>query len=315
MLRKFQVTKAPDARSGLCIDDARVAVANVQRVEGQKSVLRACAFRASAHDSDWRQRAESRIRDIDLRQAPLSAVMTNGTYHTLLVEVPNVPSQEVAAAVRWRVKDLIEYPLEDTVIEMLEMPQQASASNKPMAYAVATQRSSVQEQVDVALHSKFLLDVIDIPELCIRNVAASLPQDGDGVAFLHFTEDSGILTITRAGVLYLIRRIELGRSAFGAAEHDEAATGDIVTRVALEVQRSLDYYESHYDRKPIGTLVIGPGAGLENLAAALNAQLGLAVSSLDLGDLFDMPTPISVEEQGNCLLAVGAAMRDEQVAA
>lgn len=301
-------------RSGLHIDEARIAFANVQRVSEKKSVLRTCAFRGSAHDSDWRQRAETRIKGIDLRRSPLSAVMDTGTYHTLLVELPNVPAEEMAAAVRWRIKDLIDYSLEDTVIEIIEIPSQSNSANKSMAYAVATRRVDIQQQVDTANQSRLPLDVIDIPELCIRNVAASLAQDADGVALLHFTEDSGILTVTRGGVLYLIRRIEFGRSSFGQVELDEAATEDVVNRVALELQRSLDYYESHYDRKPIGELVLGPGAGLGALPALLNASLGISVSALDLGDIFELETPISVEEQGNCLLAVGAAMRPEQAA-
>ena len=315
MLRKFRKSRASDVRSGLCIDDARIAIAVVQQVDGDKPALSACAFRASGHDSDWRQRAETRIKGGDLRHSPVSAVMAAGTYNMLLVETPNVPAEEITSAVRWRIKDLIEYPIDDTVIEMLDMPEQANPGHKPMNYAVVTQKATVQEQVDTVVNSSLSMDVIDIPELCIRNIAVSLPNYNSGLAFLHFTENQGFLTITRDGLLYLVRRIEIGRSSLDSTTADAEAIREAVSKIALELQRSLDYYESHYDCPPIRQLLLGPGAGLNNLPEALNAELGLAVGTLDLAELFDIQTPISVEEQGNCLLAIGAALRSNQAAA
>ena len=155
------------------------------------------------------------------------------------------------------------------------------------------------------------MDVIDIPELCIRNVAIQLPQDRDGVAFLHFTDECGYLTITRRGVLHLLRRIETRRGDFEENVADDVEFQERVASILLEVQRSLDYYESHYDCQPVGELVIGPGSGLDSLAVAMQEQLGIAVGRLDLNDLFEFDTEISADEQGACLLAIGAALRSE----
>jgi hypothetical protein len=51
------------------------------------------------------------------------------------------------------------------------------------------------------------------------------------------------------------------------------------------------------------------------LADSLDEQLGLNVNRLDLGQMFDMQSAVSAEEQGDCLLAIGAALRSESLAA
>jgi len=51
------------------------------------------------------------------------------------------------------------------------------------------------------------------------------------------------------------------------------------------------------------------------LADSLSEQLGLTVSSLDFNKLFEMQSALMPAEQGACLLAVGAALRSESLAA
>ena len=96
-------------------------------------------------------------------------------------------------------------------------------------------------------------DCVDIPEMCLRNVAALLPQDEQGVALIALSDTFAQLTLTCRGILYLARRIDLGRRAPGSS--GEAAAEVDVPSLALELQRSLDYYESHFDRPAITEVV------------------------------------------------------------
>jgi len=47
----------------------------------------------------------------------------------------------------------------------------------------------------------------------------------------------------------------------------------------------------------------------------LHGELGLTISSLDLNGLFDMNSALSIEDQSDCLMAIGAALRTEAQAA
>lgn len=300
-------------RAGLSVNDARLAAASVQyRDDGTPQIAVVTVDRTAGGDA-WSQLLGTDIGG-EAQKLPVTSALPEGSYQLLLVEVPDVPDDEVANAIPWKIKDLLDSPVEDNVIEIFDMPSRNAGGSDRMAYAVAARRSAVAEHVGQMREAGVALDVISIPELCLRNIATRLPQDRDGVAFLHLTEDHGILTISRQGVLYLIRRIKRGSRALRDADSDFAVSEAQATFV-LEVQRSLDYYESHFDRRPLSHLVLAPGSDSGGLANALSEQLGLSVSNLDLNDVFDMQTSATPEEQGACLLAIGAGLRAADIAA
>ncbi len=304
MLRPFKKAFAPDLRAGVALDGRHAAVACVRRPHSERPSLAALSVQTA--DDDWPAVAAA---GLDVGRAPVSAVLGGDAYQLQLVETPKVPDDELEDAIRWRLQHLVEFPLEDAVVQVFEMPAHANKASPPVSYAVVSPKLDIVDEIERLQRAEFAVDVIDIPELCVRNVAVHLPADRDGVGFVHFTDDCGYLTITRRGVLHLIRRIETRRGDFANPDDDEFARVERVASIALEVQRSLDYYESHYDSQPIAELVIGPGAGLDGLGNALAEQLGINVHQLDLNEMFEMERPLSVEEQGHCLLAVGAALR------
>lgn len=314
----WQGFKKRDPSGGLCglsIGAERVALAQVQRQKDGAMRLAATAVDRPANDGGWLRRLEQQARGINVGKKRVTSVLPHGAYQLVLVEIPNVPADEVKSAVRWKIKDLLDFPVDEAVIELFEMPEQSSATNKSMAYAVATRRSRVQEHIELLQDAGLALDVIDIPELCTRNIATRLPQDAGGVAFLHFADTHGTLTITRQGVLYLIRQIEKGLTTMHAASQDDFASAELVSTIVLETQRSLDYYESHFNYGPVTELVLAPGSNIGPLADSLHGELGLTISSLDLNGMFETRTEMSETEQSDCLLAIGAALRAEPQAA
>ena len=341
MWRRFKRGAADDSRAGLSIDDSRVSFASVHRRKDGTLRLAASVIDEGAKKSGKDLQLAARMDNIDPRKSKVTAVLPDASYQVLLLEVPNVPADEVNDAARWQVKDLLDFPVDETVVEVFRLPRQSTADGKPIGYAVAARRRSIQEHIELFKSANLPLDVIDIPELCQRNVATLLPQDEHGVAFLHFTQNRGILTITRQGVLYLVRRIEKGHGAINAAstgefavadlepsneldflrepdeypQGDDLSRSDLVSTIVSEIQRSLDFYDSHYDCPAVSELILSPGSNFGGLAKALNDQLGLAVSSLNLNRLFEMQSEMSSQEQSACLLAIGAALRTESLAA
>ena len=345
MWRRFKKGAAGENRSGLSIDDAGVAFASARRSKHDTIRLSASMFAGDATNAKRAHKLAAQMDRVNARGSKITSVLPDNCYQVLLIEVPNVPDDEINAAARWQIKDVLDFPVDDTVVEFFKLPQQSTAHGKSMGYAVAARRNTVQEHIQLIQRAGLSLDVIDIPEMCTRNIATLLPQDAYGVAFLHFTQHHGILTVTRKGVLYLIRRIEKGHGAINAATTGEFAVADLestseldilrspddddgqaafsddlnrsqlVSAIVQEVQRSLDFYDSHYNNEPLTELVLSPGSNIGGLAKSLNDHLGLAVSSLNLNRLFEMQSELSSQEQGACLLAIGAALRSESLAA
>jgi len=247
MLRPFKRVLAKNARAGIACDGSRAGLARIRRQDDGQLSLVAHVLEATESNDSWMDRAVAHFSDMDLGRTPVSTVLAEDAYQLQLVEMPNVPAEERLQALRWRLKDLIDYPVEEAVVELLEMPRHANSATTPVDYAVVTRRDEVLRQIELMKQAGLDMDVIDIPELCIRNIAVLLPQDEDGVAFLHFAKDCGYLTITRKGILHMTRRLETGWRELTADETDDFTLQECVAGMSLEIQRSLDYYESHYD--------------------------------------------------------------------
>ena len=212
------------------------------------------------------------------------------------------------SAVRWALRDVISYPVTEAVVDVFPLPEQARYAKKPMVFAVAARSDAVQRIVELVKPRARGFDVIDIPELCLRNLTALLPQDERGVALLALGDGYAQLVVTCQGALYLARRIDLGDrgdtlSLDGGTESDTQA-------LAIELQRSLNYYESHFDRPQIADVFVASGDGrAQHLLEPLRKQTGLDCRLFDVAELFDLAAGVEPDTHFSSLCALGAALR------
>lgn len=312
MLQAFRQATAARGRSALTWNGDRAFVARASGRDQARPRLDTLSY-PIGHDGSLPVLSAVDLAGESLNRSRLSTVLADGAYEMLLEELPNAPREELARAIGWRIRDRIDMPLEEAVIELLDMPAQARAPGSQSAYAVVTRRENVEAHVARVSSCGLHLDTIDLPELCMRNIALRLPQDPEGVAFLHFTDEHGLLTVTRQGVLYLVRRLDIGQTQLDASPATQVDT-TLIPSICLELQRSLDYYETHYDLPAIGELVLGPGSAVAGLADAIVEQLGLTVSRLDLNAMFDFGSDLDENDLRDALFAIGAVLRDDQPA-
>ncbi len=299
-----------------------MAIAHIERVEGRPPLLHSCRFQSYEQTEDPGAGIASLVHDQGLANAQCVSVMEPGAHALLLIDAPDVLPAELKAAVRWRIKDLIDFHIDDAVIDVFEIPDQRGAGRARLMYAVAARASAIKQIVGTLEATGLELSAIDIPELAIRNVAALLPEDVAGVACVYLSRENGLITLTRQGALYLARHIDLGFQHVNTASKTDASSQAMdaglqraLDTIILEVQRSLDYYESHFSQPPIGSLVIAPlERDIHGLVAYLSENLGVAVRVLDLNSVVETPEPLPPAVQARCLLAVGAALRQEQKA-
>jgi MSHA biogenesis protein MshI len=137
-----------------------------------------------------------------------------------------------------------------------------------------------------------------------------MPAASSGIALLHLGAARASIILVRGRTFYFARHRELSPSA-GAS--GATPTDPDPESIALELQRSLDYYERHFDQPPITRVAVAPAdARSESLARELQRDSGLDVQLLDLNALMRCSAPLSGEVQAAALLAVGAALREER---
>lgn len=284
----------------------RISVAQVELAgDGARPRLINCHNEVADEQSIKRHFRKARIGD-----SPCHLVLDFQQYELLTAEAPAVPPEELADAMRWRARDLISRPIEDSVVDAFLVPEGQRHGRSPAAFVVAASRHTVDEQVKLARVAGANVESIDISEMALRNLVlhAQAHGDEDGLAVVMLAEDDGLLAIFREGQLHLSRRIPVSSTRLRQAQNDEIS--EPVLQLAAELRRSFDYYESHYGLPPVASVGLWPQfRGSDRAVRELEHQLGVKGYSFVLNDFVDDGDTYDAHHHPGILMAVGAALR------
>jgi MSHA biogenesis protein MshI len=254
------------------------------------------------------------------KEAPLgggkfTTLLASNEYQMMLVEAPNVPVDELKTAIRWKIKDSLNYHVDDATIDVLQIPTNKYGADRPQSlYAVAASNETIRKRIALFEKAKIDLSVIDIAETSQRNIAALYETEGRALALLAFDDEGGLLTMTCDGELFLARRMDISLGQLTDA--DVKMRQQYQDRVELEVQRSLDYFDRQYNHIPVDRMLVSAPAEL-GLVQALSDNLGQRVEALDISqgmDIVGIPELADSEYASYALHALGAALRLEKKA-
>ena len=296
----------------LAAQGRHLCAASVIRGAGKPAVARAACVEIA---QSLPATLEKMAKELDAARYNCSHLLEAGEYQMVAVEAPNVPSNELKTAIRWRLKDLLDFHVDDATLDVLNIPADKNAPTRSHSmYAVAARNQVVQKRQELFEQTRINLSVIDIPEMAQRNIAALLETEGRALALLSFDAQGGLLTFTAGGELYLARRIDV--SAEQLTQADEAQRATVLERIVLEVQRSLDHFERQYHFISVVKLLLAPGGeSISALRNYLGSNLYLPVECIALQDVFDTsaaPWLATPQAQQQMFLTLGAALRQEE---
>jgi MSHA biogenesis protein MshI len=223
-------------------------------------------------------------KNLELSSHQCITVLRPGDYQLLVLDAPNVPQEELRAAIRWRIKDMIDYHVDDATVDVLDIPVDKAASGRTRSmFAVASRNDVIQACVEKFQGAGVPLSVIDIPETAQRNLASLYEDKGRGVAMLHLGEESGLLTVSHSGELYLSRRLDVPLFAL-TRDDDAPQREEHFQRILLELQRTLDHLERQFPWVIVSKLLLAPEPTETGLAEFLRSNLDIAVIPVDLRD-------------------------------
>jgi MSHA biogenesis protein MshI len=313
-MRFFSRPKKSGAWLALVPQRDGIAAASVAHAAGARPAVTVAAFFPGAPGVEPLERA---AKDLHSGGYRCTTVLGGGDYQLISAEAPNVPREELKTAMRWRLKDILDFPVDEATFDVLDIPLDPNAAARPQqsVFAVAARNSIVKARQQLFSQAKVKLSVIDIPEMAQRNVSAMLEADGRGVAMLAFGEDGGLLTVSWRGELYLSRRIDVTLAQLLDGDHERKLQA--FDKITLELQRSLDHFERQFSFISVAKLVLAP-SGVSGLDEYLSSNLYTRVETLDLATLFDLarvPELKDAAQQQRFFVALGAALRDGEVAA
>lgn len=248
-------------------------------------------------------------KELDLDRYRCMTVLKARDYQMFAVDRPEVPEAEARVAVRWSLKDMLDYPLESATVDAVSVPS-ADSSRKPQMLAIVARNEAIAATVRPFNDADIELSAIDVPELAQRNLARLLETEGRGLALFGVDDSAATVTFTAGGELYQSRRIEVALKDF---ENEDGAEA-LYDRVALELQRSLDHFDRQYRNVTVSRVVVSAVPYRDRFVEYLGANLTLPVEVLDLEQIIDFPGVPELRDplrQAQCLQLIGAAMRAE----
>lgn len=259
---------------------------------------------------DAKNRLKVWVQQNKLANALTNIVLNPSDYQILLVEPPDVAEKELKSAIRWRLKDLLNIPVDQAAIDVFSLPADGTKANRKMVYVVAAETKRIQSLVGLIKESGLNLESIDISELAVRNIAKELIcDDGSerGIAVARIQQGIGSVYIYREGNMYLSRTFSLN---YNGGLLDELPEDTL----ALELQRSLDYYERQMGQAPPSVVYIcGDNVTDGKIGPTFRASLAVHVQVLDPSAIVHLPDDIDIEDLKQCLGALGGTLRMKEV--
>lgn len=305
----FSKKKAQPGWMAVSIDIDAIRLAHVERPAlGRPRVGRWSIVKRDDKDGEQLQQTAS---EHELGRYRCTMLLHPPEYQLLMVDAPNVPREELKAAIRWRVKDLLDYHIDDATMDVLDIPVDTDAPGRShYMYAVAAKNDIVQEQIAHFERARIALQVIDIPETAQRNIAQLFETADRGVGMLTFDYAGGLFTLSFEGELYLARRLDLSWPQLAGAQEDRRQ--GYFERIGVEIQRSLDHFERQYRNITLSEILLGPMPEDIGLLGFLGSQLYLPLRQIDLADALEFSgAQMGVDMQWQLLHVLGAALRVE----
>jgi MSHA biogenesis protein MshI len=308
VLNLFQRKAQVAGTIGLSLGERHFALARVSKDRDQM-ILNQCLRMDIQSAQQLRQQLPRQIEEMNLQGGRCNALLAQQDYNLYLVEAPAVEEEEMRSAVRWKIKDLIDMPVEDAVIDIFPAPEDAFSGRNKMLYVVAAVKSKVEQVIELCAQANLELASIDIPEMAMRNVTKRFASDENSLGVVSLKTNGSSMNITRDGNLYLARKINTQMGPDVMQSRDWEALRD---RLVLEIQRSLDYYESQMGQNPVSKIFMVPRfQDTEELCASLNEVMAVSVSPLEFASRLKSGDNISDELKHSCMFAIGAALRVE----
>jgi MSHA biogenesis protein MshI len=136
VLSLFQSSKRNGWHVGVFPSERETALAIVRTTRSGRRILRHCAVHPAVEI-----RAEHVLAPLNhnrqLARAPVSAVLSAQDYQLVQVDAPEVEPSELRSAVRWKLREIINFPVSEAVVDVFDIPEQARYVDTRMIFAVA----------------------------------------------------------------------------------------------------------------------------------------------------------------------------------
>ena len=201
------------------------------------------------------------------------------------VEKPDLPDEDITTALPWTLGELVPFDSDNMVLDYIDYPVQTRTGAKKIDVFAAEKSplSALVQSMEKAKNVK--LTHIHAKEVLVTEMV----PDDDYARLLIIQEPNSepFLMIVRSRAIWLSRRLR-GFVNKANAQQDLAQLSDML---GLEIQRSMDFYESQLKQPPLKEILFRTQFDCEPVIERLKpfqpAAMNVLVPQLDLADVVD----------------------------
>lgn len=232
-------------------------------------------------------------------------------YRITVLPRPAVEEAELLDSLRWALGSVLDYPVEEAIIDRLSIPALDATPGQPSElYVVAAPAPTMRAIGACFEEARLRLGAIDIYETAQRNYANFTERAGEGLGIVAPGTQGVQITFSRDGELFLDRFIA-GTLISPDGDNPAAGTDRGFERVAVELQRSIFRGNEALPLMQPGRILVAPGHA--RLLAYLQTEIPLPVEPLGLAEVFDLSAvpELAIERsQAAYFFVLGAALRN-----
>jgi MSHA biogenesis protein MshI len=240
-----------------------------------------------------------------------TVVLNSVDYRIVPLDIPPVPPEERKSALRWQLKDQVDFDPEGASLDCLLIPGPTATAEPRQLFVVATEARTVQAWADRYRQARLPLAAVDIPELAMRNLSV-LAAGTEAHAFVHLGLKSTRLALVWQRELCSFR--QFGVSAFKLADADEETRFGLIERMALEIQRSTDAFSRQFHGADLRTVWFSAVREADAVSQQLSLLLPQQVEPFRVEEHVDLagrPSVVDADRGLDFTFAIGAALRGQ----
>ncbi len=289
-------------RVGLFSSQGHIGIA---LIEADGSAVRAYRWLESSDPAERHRFVERFVADHECEGAPAYAVLGGNRYQTQQLEINDIPDADLAGVARFKVRDVADVAVDNAAVSARRLVRERESSSGGMVFVAVVEQPVVDEVVALLEEAGLAPQAVHTRETAMTHLAAVQPDADQGLAMLKVEQQGGVVTLGRGDSLYLPRAHNYGVDQI----QSQGALGS--EGLALELQRSLDFYESQIANDAAARVYLLPTTmDTVELGERLRQSIVAPLQVYDLNDVvpYTGEGELTLAEQSMVALAVGAAL-------
>lgn len=298
-IERMMKPKTINLFAGISIHNNVIKVVKLGKENDELICLQAAEYSIDSYENITAE-LSGLIKDFDLEGVPTTLVIPSDKTESVQIDLSELPESDISAALPWKLKDLVSIPAQDMICDYIEMKIQPLGQSEK-ALIIATSRQYIENLVKPFHDANVPLIGITTEQFGLARMQST--QDAAQLAFVQHRDSDAILLILKNREICFARKIRGTNTVVDMLPEQVREMG--ADMIAVEIQRSIDYYESQLKQPPIkNALVAMAGNNDHLLVESLNSSLPVRAQMMPIEQIKDVSGSLSLAY----LAAIGGAM-------